>query len=302
MTMIKSVELSPVKLFVILVALCQHFTHAFTPQYENSYHNESFDQSNILSKRSPVKLIRSHQITLAEFSKRSRDCGQTRLFSSYNSVLGNEQFGRAGDQVGKVSNLFPSPDPTSLNKRTEKRNVLLQWALHLLKLTFSLWRDFRLGASTLDLPVTSNTLSKVLERHGKQKSAQIHLVDISWLKAHEEIVSEERVANLRDAVLDWEEYRLPLLVDIRTGAILDGHHRYAVGRELGLSRLPVVLVDYLHDESITVNVWPGCGIESLTKQEVVNMSLSNEVFPPKTSRHDFVSNMSPISVPLRNLS
>ncbi len=300
--MIKLFALRPVNLFVIFVALCQHFTHAFTPHLENSYHNDSYDQSNILTKRSPVKAIRPHQITIVAPSKSSRDFGQTRLHSSYNPVLGNEQYGSAGGQVGKVSNLFPSPDPTSLNKRTEKRNVLLQWALHLLKLTFSLWRDFRLGASTLDLPVTSNTLSKVLERQRKPKSAQIHLVDISWLKAHEEVVSQERVANLRDAVLDWEEYRLPLLVDIRTGAILDGHHRYAVGRELGLSRLPVVLVDYLHDDTITVNVWPGCGIESLTKEDVVNMSLSNEVFPPKTSRHDFVSSMSPISVPLRSLS
>lgn len=291
-----------VNLFVIFVALCQHFTHAFNPNLGNSYHNNSYEQSGILTKRSPVNVIRPHQIAIVAPSKSSRNFGRTKLHSSINSVLGNEQYGPAGGQVGKVSNLFPSPDPTSLNERTEKRNVLLQWALHLLKLTFSLWRDFRLGASTLDLPITSNTLSKVLEQPRKHKSAQIHLADISWLKAHEEIVSQERVANLKDAVLDWEEYRLPLLVDIRTGAILDGHHRYAVGRALGLSRLPVILVDYLHDDTITVNVWPGCGIESLTKEDVVNMSLSNQVFPPKTSRHDFVTTMSPISVPLRSLS
>lgn len=129
----------------------------------------------------------------------------------------------------------------------------------------------------------------------------ISLVDIDWLKAHEDIVSEDRVQNLHDAIVGWNAYRLPLLVDSRTGAILDGHHRYAVGRIMNLSRLPVVLVDYMNDESISVDVWPECGFDCLTKKDVVDMSLSDTVFPPKTSKHDFVSSFEPISVPLSNL-
>jgi len=215
--------------------------------------------------------------------------------------LENAEYGRSNGKLAKFSTLFPSPDPRALNKRAEKRNVLLKWAFHLLKITVSLWRDFRLGASTPELPVSTGTSEKVIKQQRRSDSKSIHLVDISWLKAHEAVVSEERVTNLRDAVLDWEEYRLPLLVDIRTGAILDGHHRYAVGKELGLSRLPVILVDYLYDDSITVDLWPDCGIDTICKEDVVRMSLSNEVFPPKTSRHDFVSMLSPISVPLSSL-
>jgi len=138
----------------------------------------------------------------------------------------------------------------------------------------------------------------------QQSSCQpqiISLVDIKWLKAHERVVSEERVASLHDATIEWDAYKLPLLVDSRSGAILDGHHRYAVGRALGLSRLPAVLVDYLNDDSISVDVWPECGINCLTKEEVIEMSLSERVFPPKTSRHRFVSNFSPIHVPLSKL-
>jgi hypothetical protein len=134
----------------------------------------------------------------------------------------------------------------------------------------------------------------------QQKGQVVELVDINWLKTHEEVLID-RVGNLKQAIQEWNEYRMPLLVDCNTGAILDGHHRYHVGRELGLSRLPVVLVDYLEDDTIDVDVWPECGIDCLCKEEVIQMSLSDEVFPPKTSRHDFVSEMSPISIPLSKL-
>lgn len=130
----------------------------------------------------------------------------------------------------------------------------------------------------------------------------VTLVPTTWLKAHEQVVSEDRVESLKEAtVKKWNGYKLPLLVDRKSGAILDGHHRYAVGCKLGLTRLPAVLVDYLEDESIGVECWPGCGIDSITKKDVIEMSLSNEVFPPKTSRHDFVSDLAPIDVPLSKL-
>lgn len=133
------------------------------------------------------------------------------------------------------------------------------------------------------------------------KRQMITLVDTTWLKEHEEVVSHERVESLRDAIKEWGAYKLPLLVDARSGAILDGHHRHAVGRAMGLSKLPAILVDYLDDDSITVDVWPECGLDCLTKEEVIDMSLSDGVFPPKTSRHNFVDDLPSINVPLRKL-
>mmetsp|Transcript_10122 Transcript_10122/g.12511 ORF Transcript_10122/g.12511 Transcript_10122/m.12511 type:complete len:327 (+) Transcript_10122:61-1041(+) len=134
-----------------------------------------------------------------------------------------------------------------------------------------------------------------------RRKRKVKLVDITWLKAHEEVVSQDRVSSLKDVITKWGVYKLPLLVDAKSGAILDGHHRYAVGREMGLSKLPVILVDYLEDDSIEVDVWPNCGIDCLTKEQVIEMSLSDGVFPPKTSKHNFVSTLSPIRVPLRKL-
>ncbi|KAL0592628.1 hypothetical protein ABG067_000192 [Albugo candida] len=131
--------------------------------------------------------------------------------------------------------------------------------------------------------------------------ALIVLADIKWLKPHEHVVSWDRVEGLRKATLRWNAYMEPLLVDSKTGAILDGHHRYHVGLRIHLRTVPVVLVDYLEDESITVDVWPNCGRDSLTKEEVIRMSLSEDVFPPKTSRHKFSDDLPPISVLLDRL-
>ncbi|RLN58956.1 hypothetical protein BBJ28_00016458 [Nothophytophthora sp. Chile5] len=133
------------------------------------------------------------------------------------------------------------------------------------------------------------------------KKVTVHLASLRWLKAHEHVVSWDRVDGLRRATLRWDSYLEPLLVDRATGAILDGHHRYNVGLQLELQCVPVVLVDYLADESITVDVWPKCGLDSLSKQEVIDMSLSDELFPPKTSRHSFSDDLPPISVPLERL-
>jgi len=135
-------------------------------------------------------------------------------------------------------------------------------------------------------------------RHLAPQKAEVQLVDITWLKPHEQIVSAERVDGLRKATISWDAYTEPLLVDINSGAILDGHHRYTVGLQLRLKQVPAVLVDYLGDDTITVDVWPGCGRDTLTKHEVIAMSLSPNVFPPKTSRHRFTESLPPVSIPL----
>ena len=130
------------------------------------------------------------------------------------------------------------------------------------------------------------------------RKADVQLVDLAWLKPHEQIVSWARVNGLRKATLTWDAYTEPLLVDSRTGAILDGHHRYNVALQLRLKQVPAVLVDYVGDKTIEVDVWPGCGRLQLRKEEVIAMALSSDVFPPKTSRHRFTESLPPISIPL----
>ncbi|MCS5536171.1 MAG: hypothetical protein NZ802_09990 [Candidatus Poseidoniales archaeon] len=125
----------------------------------------------------------------------------------------------------------------------------------------------------------------------------VELVPIVWLKPHEE-VKPRNVDKLHEMTLRWSAYTKPLLVDRETGTILDGHHRYHVGMRIGLSRLPVIKVDYLEDESIELDIWPASALESLTKQQIIDTALSENLFPPKTSRHRFSDYLPPIAVPL----
>ena len=128
----------------------------------------------------------------------------------------------------------------------------------------------------------------------------VRLVPLEWLKPHERIKERNR-DKLLDMTKRWNGYTKPLIVDKRTGSILDGHHRFAIAALLELKRLPVICVDYLDDEKITVGTWPGSDRETLSKQEVLEMSLSGELFPPKTSRHIIAEHLPPIFISLQEL-
>ena len=132
------------------------------------------------------------------------------------------------------------------------------------------------------------------------ESMDVSLVDVAWLKPHEEIKTKNR-DKLLDMTKRWGGYTKPLLVDSVTGAILDGHHRYSVAICLELTKVPAIVIDYLNCDDISVDVWPNCGLSYITKQDVINMSLSENLYPPKTSKHTISNHMPPIHILLAEL-
>ena len=129
---------------------------------------------------------------------------------------------------------------------------------------------------------------------------EVSLVDLDWLKPHEEIKIKNR-DKLLEMTKKWGGFTKPLLVDSQTGSILDGHHRHSVAVCLNLKRVPAILIDYLSNDEISVDVWPGSGLETITKQQVIDMSLSGDLYPPKTSKHTISNHMPPIHVLLEVL-
>ena len=128
----------------------------------------------------------------------------------------------------------------------------------------------------------------------------VTLVALDWLKPHEEIKTRNR-DKLLDMTKRWGGFTKPLLVDSETGAILDGHHRHSVAKSLQLKRVPVILINYLQDDEITVDIWPGCGIDNISKEDVIAMSLSGDLYPAKTSKHTIANHMPPIHILLEEL-
>jgi|TARA_B110000196_G_scaffold41836_1_gene32054 ParB-like chromosome segregation protein Spo0J len=129
---------------------------------------------------------------------------------------------------------------------------------------------------------------------------KVELVPLELLRPHEEIIIK-KVNQLEKMTHRWNAYTKPLLLDRNTGTILDGHHRYEVAQRLKLKCVPCVMIDYLNDDSIELDIWPNCGRETITKQDVIESALSGELFSPKTSRHRLSDHLPPIAISLSRL-
>lgn len=110
----------------------------------------------------------------------------------------------------------------------------------------------------------------------------IAFVAIGQLKPHEQ-VKDNKAVHLARHMRRSRVLPKPILVDRLSGVILDGHHRYTACLELKCRKVACVLVDYLHDESITVESRKKGVI--VTKKDVVKRGLAGRPYPPKTTKH-----------------
>ncbi len=132
-----------------------------------------------------------------------------------------------------------------------------------------------------------------------EQKVDITMVERTSLRGHEEVIPsnlEKRVSK----ILDKGFYK-PIIVDRSSLVILDGHHKWTAAGLLELDRVPVIMVEYLDDDSVQIDVWPNCGKDSITKKEVLEMGISDDVSPPKTSRHSFSFSVPSIRIPLDDL-
>ena len=83
---------------------------------------------------------------------------------------------------------------------------------------------------------------------------RIFYADPEDLKPHEESIYE-RTQQVRLSIMRTGVLRRPLIVDERTGVIIDGTHRYEALKSIGASRIPVIGVDYLSEDEVRVANW-----------------------------------------------
>ncbi len=127
---------------------------------------------------------------------------------------------------------------------------------------------------------------------------EIVLTEVSTLRPHEEIKSK-MLHKMVDVIRKRGGYIKPILIDQASRTILDGHHRYHSALQLKLRLIPAIEVNYLEDESIEVHSWPGKEHLEIDKQAVINMAMSGDLYPPKSSKHsistDYPSHFYPLS-------
>ncbi len=108
------------------------------------------------------------------------------------------------------------------------------------------------------------------------------IVGTSLLTPHEDVVRDH--VDLVEGDISRSGYvKFPLVVDVRTFIVLDGHHRLEALRELGIRYAPVFFVDYAESY---VEVYPFKKEIPVSKVSVVTKALiERSLYPHKTTRH-----------------
>lgn len=110
---------------------------------------------------------------------------------------------------------------------------------------------------------------------------KFRLLPVASLHPHER-VDEADVEHLVSEIRSLGLVREPIWVARGDDVILNGHHRYAALRKLGVRWVPAWVIEYT-DPAMELLRWsPGPPLE---KAEVVRRARVGSLFPPKTSRH-----------------
>ncbi len=107
------------------------------------------------------------------------------------------------------------------------------------------------------------------------------LVPIHVLKPHEE-VDENHLRELAKQIISDGVLKHPILADMDTMTILDGHHRVEILKRLGKKLIPAILIDYDSDCVKVTSFRPGYEV---SKESIRRMATEGKRFPPRTSRH-----------------
>lgn len=126
---------------------------------------------------------------------------------------------------------------------------------------------------------------------------RIELVATELLRPNE-CTSLKGILQLRNKVLSEGLWKTPILVETSSFSILDGHHRTEVAKLLGLTKVPVVMVDY-SDSRLCLSARRDDVLVS--PEEVIRRSKSGDFFPWKTTKHVLSPGVQETSIPLSEL-
>jgi hypothetical protein len=123
---------------------------------------------------------------------------------------------------------------------------------------------------------------------------KLELIDLKDIIETEEHL-HDRVIWLKGKIIEERVWRIPLILERNTLAIMDGHHRFNVAKLIGLSRVPAILLDYEQDYVILTS-WRGDVY--IDKNVVFDFIYKRKLFPHKTTRHIITPNPEELEIPL----
>jgi L-serine kinase (ADP) len=111
----------------------------------------------------------------------------------------------------------------------------------------------------------------------------VHLIPIGRIRPSE-LHYPQHAAALAGTIRDERIWRIPVTLECRSLAVMDGHHRLAAARLLKLKFVPCVLLDYSQAEVSATRAR-----YLVTPQEIVRRAQTEDLYPPKTTCHRFSS-------------
>lgn len=126
----------------------------------------------------------------------------------------------------------------------------------------------------------------------------VSLIDLSKLKEHEKI-DKNHLVKIKHLIENSGVFKEPIIVDKDNLVILDGHHRFNSCKQLGLTKIPCITVDYLYDQKIKVVTRRK--EFNVNKKTVIEMGLSKKVFPAKTTKHYIPYRVKKLKIPIEKL-
>lgn len=138
------------------------------------------------------------------------------------------------------------------------------------------------------------------KRSSPPVGVRFELISIERLRPHE----ETREPALRQVVRDLQregKVREPILVADEHLVVLNGHHRLAALRALGVRKVPAWVVAYFTD-IVELDKWPESShLHPISKEEVVERAHRGKLYPPKTTRHRLKVELPERETPLSEL-
>ena len=126
---------------------------------------------------------------------------------------------------------------------------------------------------------------------------RISIIEIKKLKPHEK-TNPQRLKQLRQKILADKKIRNPIIVDKNSLTILDGHHRTAAARCLGLKRIPACLINY---QNRNIKVLSRRTNIKVSKKMILSHALTGKKLPVKTTRHIIPHRPRNVNIPLKML-
>lgn len=121
----------------------------------------------------------------------------------------------------------------------------------------------------------------------------IKLIAINKLKSHEQI-DYRHFLEVKEKIKKDGFINNPVIVDKNNYVIIDGHHRVMALKSLKAKKIPSFLVDYF-DKKIKVYLRRKELKITNLKKAVIKASLSNNLFPSKTTGH-LIKNQRPRNI------